>query len=63
METLRHVIESKLRTEELVSEIEYVAIDDKDTMRPIETVVPSQGAIVSLAVKVGHVRLIDNIVL
>lgn len=62
-ETLRHVVESALRGEELVSEIEYVAIDDKDTMRPIETVVPSQGAIVSLAVKVGHVRLIDNIVL
>ena len=60
---LRDAVQSTLASEPLVSVVQYIAIDDKRTMRPIEHVTVREGAIVSLAVKVGSVRLIDNIVL
>ncbi|KAG7345221.1 pantoate-beta-alanine ligase [Nitzschia inconspicua] len=50
-----------LQSEPLVSEIQYISIDSKDTMQPVAQ--PKAGAIISLACKVGTVRLIDNIVL
>ena len=56
-------VESILHGEPLVSEIQYVSVDSKATMRPLTTVLHGEGAIVSVAVKVGSVRLIDNIVL
>jgi pantoate--beta-alanine ligase len=51
-----------LKEEPLVTEIQYVTVDDRETMRPLETV-GKDGAVISLAAKVGSVRLIDNIVL
>ena len=60
---LRNVVETELRSEPLVKEIQYVSVDDKETMQPIQKVIRENGAIVSLACKVGSVRLIDNIVL
>ena len=60
---LRETVESTLRHEPLVSEVHYVSVDSRETMRPLETVVKGTGAIISLACKVGNVRLIDNIVL
>lgn len=59
--TLRQAVEAVLRDEMLVSEIQYVSVDSKANMRPLETVSRAEGAIVSLACKVGSVRLIDNI--
>ena len=56
-------VEQVLQTEPLVSEIQYISVDDKETMRPIDLVDKQRGAIVSLACKVGKVRLIDNIIL
>jgi pantoate--beta-alanine ligase len=51
-----------LQSEPLVSEIQYISVDSKSTMKPVSH--PStDGAVVSLAVKVGSVRLIDNIIL
>jgi pantoate--beta-alanine ligase len=58
---LRDAVKSTLAGEPLVSEVQYVAIDNKRTMRPLEHVTSGEGAIVSLAVKLGSVRLIDNI--
>jgi len=52
----------RLETEPLVKEIEYVAVDSKETMEPLKEVGP-EGAIVSIAVKIGAVRLIDNFIL
>ncbi|GKY99657.1 hypothetical protein MPSEU_000919700 [Mayamaea pseudoterrestris] len=52
-----------LRSEPLVSQVQYVAVDDKETMLPLDEVSKEQGAIISLACKVGSVRLIDNIIL
>jgi pantoate--beta-alanine ligase len=61
--TLYQAVESTLRSEPLISEIQYIAVDSKATMRTIDQVDKSSGAIISLAIKVGSVRLIDNIIL
>jgi pantoate--beta-alanine ligase len=60
---LREAVETVLRQEPLVSAIHYVSIDSRETMRPVDHVDLSEGAIVSLACQVGTVRLIDNIIL
>lgn len=59
---LQEVVESILRNEPMISEVQYVAIDDLETMQPLVKV-GSDGCIVSLACILGTVRLIDNIVL
>lgn len=60
---LREVVEAELKSEPLMGEIQYVSIDNQATMQPIQKVLRQNGAIVSIACKVGSVRLIDNIVL
>jgi len=55
-------VRDMLQSEELVSDIQYVSVDNRATMQPISHV-GDEGAIVSIACKVGSVRLIDNIVL
>jgi pantoate--beta-alanine ligase len=59
---LKQVVDDMLRTEPFVKEVQYVSIDSKETMQPLQEVGP-EGAVISLACKVGSVRLIDNIVL
>lgn len=59
---LQEVVESVLRTEKLISDIQYVAVDDLETMQPLKKV-GNDGCIISLACILGSVRLIDNIVL
>lgn len=59
---LQEVVEDILNTEPLISKIQYVAIDNMETMQPLVKV-GSDGCIVSLACILGTVRLIDNIVL
>lgn len=60
---LEEAVQSTLHSEPLVSEVQYVSIDDKATMQSMEEVKRKDGAIISLACKVGAVRLIDNVVL
>jgi len=59
---LQEVVEKALETEPLITEVQYVAIDDLETMQPLSKV-GNGGCIVSLACILGSVRLIDNIVL
>lgn len=59
---LKHVGMKILKAEPLISSIQYLSIGSKETMEEIEEV-GEDGAVVSLAVKLGSVRLIDNIVL
>ena len=59
---LREVVENVLRTEPLISEVQYVAVDDSETMQPL-TRVGRDGCVISLACILGTVRLIDNVVL
>jgi pantoate--beta-alanine ligase len=68
-EALRACVEQVLISEPLVQEIQYISVDSRETMQPITTVEGGgavhreTGCIISLACKVGSVRLIDNIVL
>lgn len=59
---VREAVERVLKSEPLVSEIQYVSVDNRATMRPCEQVNKADGAVISLACKVGSVRLIDNII-
>lgn len=59
---LREVVESIIETEPMITQVQYVAIDDLATMRPLEKI-GIDGCVVSLACTLGNVRLIDNIVL
>lgn len=60
--TLQEAVTNVLETEPLISEIQYVAVDDLETMRPVLKV-DNDGCVVSLACMLGTVRLIDNIIL
>lgn len=61
-DTLQEAVTNVLETEPLISEIQYVAVDDLETMRPLMKV-DNEGCVVSLACMLGTVRLIDNIIL
>ena len=52
-----------LGRETLIDAVDYVSIVDADTMRPLETVHDSRPVMIAVAVRVGTVRLIDNVVL
>ena len=60
---IEKVVRATLLGEPLVSEIQYVSIDSAETMQPIESLSSNGGAVVSLACKLGSVRLIDNILI
>jgi len=61
-EQIQDAVQSVLRSEPLVTEVQYVSVDCRETMRPLQCV-GEEGAIISLACKLGSVRLIDNMVL
>lgn len=44
-------------------ELDYFEIADPETLQPIDFIDPVKGAVACIAVKVGPVRLIDNIIL
>lgn len=58
-EQLQQAVQRVLTSEPLVTEVQYVSIDCRETMRPLKDV-GEEGAIISLACKIGSVRLIDN---
>jgi pantoate--beta-alanine ligase len=58
---LRAVMSSTLAAEPLARE-EYVSVADTDSLAELEQVDPARGALLSLAVRVGKTRLIDNCV-
>ena len=51
-----------IRSQPLMS-LEYLEIADSETLQPINAIDPSKSAVVCIAVKLGAVRLIDNVVL
>jgi pantoate--beta-alanine ligase len=59
---LRAVLSSTLAGEPLARE-EYVSVADPETLAELEQVDPVRGALLSMAVRVGKTRLIDNILL
>lgn len=60
---LRDAVHEEYEREPLVTAIDYVSIGSKETMQEIGEVDTAEGAIISVAVKLGQCRLIDNIVL
>jgi pantoate--beta-alanine ligase len=60
---LMATVQQVLQREPLVSKVEYVSVDSKETMLALNTVTKETGAVISIACRVGSVRLIDNIVL
>jgi len=58
--TLRQLIEARIRQTKGV--IDYVSIADPDTLAELE-VIGAKGAVVSLAVRFGTTRLLDNVIL
>jgi len=58
--TLRQLIEARIRQTKGV--IDYVSVADPDTLAELE-VIGAKGAVVSLAVRFGTTRLLDNVIL
>ena len=58
--TLRRLIETPIR--QTVGVIDYVCIADPDTLAELEVIGP-KGAVISLAVRFGMTRLLDNVIL
>ena len=59
---LYQAVKDVLKSEQLVSKVDYTSVDNRATFQPL-TQVDQDGAILSVACIVGSVRLIDNIVL
>jgi pantoate--beta-alanine ligase len=59
-ERLRHIV-TEIITAEPLADLQYVSCAHPDTLEELESV--TDRALVSLAVRVGRTRLIDNIVL
>ncbi|RLN60640.1 hypothetical protein BBJ29_008441 [Phytophthora kernoviae] len=60
---LRDAVREEYEREPLVAAIDYISVGSKETMQEMSEVDIAKGAIVSVAVKLGQCRLIDNIVL
>ena len=63
---MRQAMQSILEEEPLMTELQYITIDDNDTMKPIpedKIIHQEDDLVVSLACRIGQIRLIDNIVL
>lgn len=58
---LKQRMRTILETEPLVQKVDYVSIADGETMEELDVAAP--GAMLSTAVRIGSVRLIDNLVL
>jgi pantoate--beta-alanine ligase len=52
-----------LSLQPMVSEVQYISIASPETMKELSTVTESEGAVISSAIKLGNVRLIDNILI
>jgi pantoate--beta-alanine ligase len=59
-ESLRSTMRAVLRSEPLASE-QYISAADPESLQELETI--GRGALLSMAVRIGKARLIDNIVL
>lgn len=59
---LKDVVKKILDEEPMVTDVQYISIDSKEDMKHLSEV-DENGAIISIACKIGSLRLIDNIVL
>jgi pantoate--beta-alanine ligase len=59
---LLQTVRTVLAQEPLISSVDYISVGSRETMAELEAV-GVQGAVLSIALRLGGVRLIDNIVL
>lgn len=62
IQELKALAEEQIRTVPSIT-MEYIEISDSDSLQPISDFKQSKSAVVCIAVKLGAVRLIDNVVL
>lgn len=62
IEELKKMVEDQLQTEPLMN-LEYFEIADAETLQPVSDLKQKKNAIACIALKIGEVRLIDNILL
>ena len=60
-EEIIQAVNDVLATESAVSRVEYVSVASHETMCELDTISPIPGAVLSSAVRLGSVRLIDNV--
>jgi pantoate--beta-alanine ligase len=60
---LRDAVRKVYEKEPLVKEIQYISVGSKKTMEELKTVRKNEGAVLSVAVKLGKCRLIDAMML
>ena len=60
-EDLVAIVERVLASEPMVSRVEYVSVASYTNMKELEKITLDTGAVISSAVRVGSVRLIDNV--
>lgn len=58
---IKQAVEQVIAAEPLAN-LDYVALNDATTLAPVETI-PAQAVVLSLAVRLGKTRLIDNVIL
>jgi len=59
---LRSVMQSVIESEPLAV-AEYISAADPETLLELQQIVPENGALLSMAVRIGKTRLIDNLLL
>lgn len=59
-ELLRAAIRDEYEREPFVNEIQYISVGSTQTMDELSVVNPSEGAVLSVAIKLGKCRLIDT---
>jgi len=62
-EAIRAAVRDVYDAEPMVSDVEYISVADGDTFAELDMVEPGAAGNLSTAVKVGKVRLIDNLIL
>jgi len=60
---LEEAVRRELAKEPLIERVDYVSVACTDSMRELTTVDSSTGAVLAVAVRVGSIRLIDNVIL
>ena len=60
---IQRAAQNILGRETLIDAVDYVSVVDAETMRPVATVHGGESAMIAIAVRLGSVRLIDNVIL
>lgn len=62
VESLKAFVKGEIGKEPSM-QLDYFEISDTETLQPVSSIPPGKGAVACIAVKLGPVRLIDNVIL